>query len=92
MCIDSGIDTETQVETISIDECARKCNGIASHFAYGTNEFGGQGCQDGFCTCHCIETCKEVDQDSYWFFRYKPGIDLIINSNITINHLNQGQR
>ena len=48
-------------------------------FAYGTNEFEGQGCQDGVCKCHCINikddldaSCQELDEENYWFFKYKP--------------------
>ena len=76
MCIDTNIDDEGPYETMSIEECSRKClsregEGYVSHFAFGTNDFGGQGCQDGICQCHCIEKCKELNQESYLFFKYK---------------------
>ena len=82
MCIDAAVDEQPPVEAISIEECSRKCFDIASHFAYGTNDFGGHGCQDGFCKCHCIERCQQLDQDSYWFFRYKPGASLAMEGDL----------
>ena len=44
------------------------------------NEFGGQGCENGICKCHCVvvkddldESCKEIDENTYWFFKYNAG-------------------
>lgn len=81
VCLDKPIDSDNAVfETSTIYECARKCMTTAnpnananSYFAYGTNSFGGNACKNGICQCHCIATCKVLSQDSYWFFRFKPG-------------------
>ena len=71
----------------TIHECAKQCHGIAAVFAYGTNDFGKQGCNSGLCKCKCVvkkktwsppgmvdenQECKQVNDESYWFFRYKP--------------------
>ena len=81
MCLDKSRDNENPIETTTINECSKKCIGITSHFAYGTNEFGGQGCQAGLCKCYCIramesldESCQQLDQKDYWFLRFKPGV------------------
>lgn len=44
-------------------------------FAYGTNEFGGQGCKEGLCKCHCIKddndaACNQDKSKDYWFFKF----------------------
>ena len=74
-------DNESPIETATINECSRKCVGMTSHFAYGTNEFGGQGCLDGLCKCFCIremdnldENCHQLDPKNYWFLQFKPGV------------------
>ena len=74
MCLEIDVDPNNPFETKNIHECARKCQGISSHFAYGTNAFGGKGCNDGLCKCHCLKVCKQLDQERYWFFRFKPGV------------------
>ena len=81
VCLDENDDKATSFEAKSIKECARKCDGITKLFAYGTNDFGGQGCENGICKCHCViikdnldESCKEIDENTYWFFKYKPGV------------------
>ena len=79
LCLEKDIDKENRIETSTIEECASKCGGFGSHFAFGTNEFGGQGCHNGLCKCHCIEICKKLDQENYWFFRFKSGVDFSIN-------------
>lgn len=82
MCIDTAIDEKQSILTTSVNECARKCLGAASHFAYGTNEFGQQGCQDGFCDCNCIERCKLLSPERYCFFKCKPGAKLSIEGEL----------
>ena len=79
ICID---ETHGQIEVTTINECAAKCSGITNLFAYGTNEFGGQGCEDGLCKCHCIrlkdttdETCQQLSQKNYWLLSLKPGVN-----------------
>ena len=81
VCLDEHDDKTTSFETKSIKECAKKCDGITKLFAYGTNDFGGQGCENGICKCHCVvvkddldESCKEIDEKTYWFFKYKAGV------------------
>ena len=60
----------------SIEECAIKCEGLTQMFAYGTNDFGANGCKDGLCKCHCIDalnnhTCRKIKYDEYWIFAFK---------------------
>ena len=45
-------------------------------FAYGTNDFGANGCEDGLCKCHCLmgldeAACQRIKYDEYWIFTYK---------------------
>ena len=75
MCIDADTDQEIPVEALTIHECARRCRANASHFAYGTNDFGEEGCQDGFCKCYCIKQCKLLSQEMYRFFKYNIEVD-----------------
>ena len=51
-------------------------------FAYGTNEFGGQGCEYGLCKCHCVfekddsqHNCQGLEKQNYWFFGMKHGVN-----------------
>ena len=92
VCID-GADTIGYLsETTTIHECARKCHGLTQMFAYGTNDFGQQGCQDGLCKCHCVrvakpkdESCQLINQEKYRFFWYKSGAHFIDDGNIYLN-------
>ena len=75
VCIEKDVDTNQPIETVSVYECARRCSPTSSHFAYGTNDFGGHGCNRGLCKCHCINSCVNLDQENYWFFKYKSTFD-----------------
>ena len=38
----------------SIEDCVKTCTGISSLIAYGTKDFGSNGCNaDGSCQCRC---------------------------------------
>ena len=60
----------------SIDECAKTCNGVASMFAFGTNDFGVTRCYSDGCTCLCETgakddgTCDAVDHSGFRLYRY----------------------
>ena len=84
VCIDADIDEEQPFDVASVDECSRKCFGIASHFAYGTNDFELQGCKNGFCKCHCIKKCQLLKREKYLFFRYKPEANRVIDGKLII--------
>ena len=81
-----GFDTEVDndpVEFMTIDSCANKCKEQARMFAYGTNYFGGQGCKDGLCKCHCATTeenditCTKINHHDYWFYEFKNGKNML---------------
>ena len=60
----------------SIDKCAKACNGVASMFAFGTNDFGVTRCYADGCTCLCETganddgTCDTVDHKGYHLYRF----------------------
>ena len=60
----------------SIDKCAIVCNGVASMFAFGTNDFGVTRCHADGCTCLCETgakvdgTCNMVSHKGYHLYRY----------------------
>ena len=88
-CVDAADNIGYFSETATIYECARKCHELAPMFAYGTNDFGQQGCQDGLCKCHCVhvaesddENCQIIEQETYRFFWYKLGANPINNGKI----------
>ena len=77
-CVDQTDEDIDAVEFMTIDNCSNNCNKQTRMFAYGTNDFGGQGCnKDGLCKCHCIATdenditCTKIDHQDYWFFKFK---------------------
>ena len=91
VCIKETNAKETPVVAKTLDECAKKCSGITDLFAYGTHEFGGQGCQDGLCKCNCISekddtsaNCQKLNRNNYWFFEYKKGFDFNINGKLIL--------
>ena len=84
----------------SIDDCAEACKGQASMFAFGTNDFGVDRCEDSGSKCLCETsaradgTCDVVEHKGYRLYRFSaPGkyrlrIILIaknINKNIHTN-------
>ena len=89
VCLDRADDALELTETATLHECARKCHGLAEVFAYGTNDFGRQGCQDGLCKCQCVKGTNNDDQnchgdkENYWFFRYKPEANFDKEGNIS---------
>ena len=60
----------------SIDKCAKACKGVASMFAFGTNDFGVPRCYADGCTCLCETgasddgTCSMVDHKGYHLYRF----------------------
>ena len=62
----------------SIDECAKACNGVASMFVLGTNDFGAQRCHADGCECFCETgakddgTCATVDHKGFHLYRFGP--------------------
>ena len=76
VCIDKDEDKNPAfTKAVSVYECAKKCSATSSHFAYGTNDFGGHGCTRGLCDCYCIQKCVALDQEKYLFFMYKSTFD-----------------
>lgn len=70
--VDDGIDP---AELTTIDKCSNRCNELSAMFAYGTNDFGGYGCKDGLCKCHCINIddgndCKQEDFKDFYLFKF----------------------
>ena len=64
----------------TVEECASKCSGISSMFAFGTNDFGTQRCQNGFCKCICETSatkegfCQQTSHSGYRLYRFGAGI------------------
>ena len=82
VCIKESTAKESHFRAKTVDECARKCSKATDLFAFGTNEFGGQGCHYGLCKCDCIykkddsdHNCQDLDKQSYWFFQMKRGVN-----------------
>ena len=70
---------DERIETV--DECANKCSGLSTMFAFGTNDFGTQRCQNGFCKCICeTSATKEgschplTSHNGYRLYRFGAGI------------------
>ena len=56
----------------SVKECASTCEGIASMFAFGTNDFGVSRCTEEGCKCLCETGATEsgiCDRQSHYGFR-----------------------
>ena len=64
----------------SVDDCASQCKGVASLFAFGTNDFGTDRCDnvDG-CTCLCETSateegiCNTESHNGYRLYKYLEG-------------------
>ena len=61
---------------LSIEKCVETCTGISSLIAYGTNDYGDQGCDEyGSCQCSCewVATysgeCRKSPTDAYRLFK-----------------------
>ena len=75
-CNETALEGSNVVRTRKIDECAAECKGRDPIFAFGTNDFGGNGCNEGLCKCICIDEldddkCKTINYNDYWFLRFK---------------------
>ena len=63
----------------SIDDCATACKGVASLFAFGTNDFENNRCYNNGCDCLCETaatsqgTCEQKDHDGYRLYKYSDG-------------------
>ena len=59
----------------SIDECANACRKKSSMFVFGTNDFGGNGCDNQGCKCLCETganadgSCENVQNKDYRLYR-----------------------
>ena len=59
-----------------VEDCASQCKGVASMFAFGTNDFGESRCYNDGCRCLCETsateegTCTTVDMDGYRLYKY----------------------
>ena len=59
----------------SIDECANACRKKSSMFVFGTNDFGGNGCDNQGCKCLCETganadgSCENVQNKGYRLYR-----------------------
>ena len=75
----------------SIDDCAKACNGVASMFALGTNDFGVIRCYSDGCTCLCETgaaddgTCDTVSHKGYHLYRFEPLGNYLIRSSINFD-------
>ena len=60
----------------SIEACVAKCRGVASMFAFGTNDFGWNSCYNDECTCYCETsakddgTCNLISNSGYRLYKY----------------------
>ena len=62
----------------SITDCAEKCKGISSMFAFGTSDYGTSRCSNGNSNCECAcetsatpdGTCKEKFHSGYRLYKY----------------------
>lgn len=73
-CNEEATEETVVIRTAKISECASMCKSVSPIFAYGTNDFGGQGCNNGLCKCHCIDEmnddlCKKINFKDYWFLK-----------------------
>ena len=63
----------------SVDECASECKGISSMFAFGTNDYLKNRCDNNGCNCLCETsaaeegTCDRVDHNGYRLYKYSKG-------------------
>ena len=60
----------------SIESCAQECEGSASMFAFGTNDFGTERCDNSGCKCLCETvatnngSCNEIVHNGFRLYRY----------------------
>ena len=59
-----------------IDECAASCESEATMFAFGTNDYDKDRCENEKCECLCEKvassygTCKRQEHKGYRLYRY----------------------
>ena len=60
----------------SVKDCAIQCEGVASMFVLGTNDYGTIRCNDNGCKCFCETSantdgsCDQVDHKGYRLYKY----------------------
>ena len=79
-CNEEALEISSVARTRKIDECAAKCKGVAPIFAFGTNDFGGNGCNEGLCKCKCIFELND-NKCQITFRRVKSTITMEVNYN-----------
>ena len=63
-------------ELASLGDCAEKCQGLASMFVFGTNDYGTERCYNIGCHCYCETsattrgTCRQKNNDGYRLYKY----------------------
>ena len=78
----------------SVDDCASQCEGVASMFAFGTNDYLTNRCNNDGCSCYCETsatedgTCNSVNHNGYRLYKYgiansKGFFHVLHESNIT---------
>ena len=88
----SGSETEKGTFHI-IDNCASQCNGVASMFAFGTNDFGEPRCYNNGCRCLCETsataegTCNKVNHKGYRLYRYSNQGDYYLYHNLYVSNI-----
>ena len=61
----------------SVDDCASQCKGVASMFAFGTNDYLTNRCNSNGCQCLCETsatedgTCNSVNHKGYRLYKYR---------------------
>jgi hypothetical protein len=58
-----------------VGDCARACKGVATMFAFGTNEFGDPRCNTDGCSCYCETSarggnCNVESHNGYRLYKY----------------------
>ena len=63
----------------TVDDCASQCKEVASMFAFGTNDYGTDRCNDDGCQCLCETSareegqCTRVNHNGYRLYKYSKG-------------------
>ena len=80
----------------TINECANSCKGVASMFAYGTNDFNNGRCNTDGCECICESAadadgaCATSDHSGYRLYRFSRDKYQFLNSSLAQNDLQLG--
>ena len=68
--------TETSSRFPFLADCAAHCNGTASMFAFGTNDYGIDRCDNEDCKCLCETSatvngsCDQEDTNGFRLYKY----------------------